>query len=737
MANLYDINKQYTPNQNGGLKTNFSLARSSDSPDSINLTGDSNTKPNKYTIDLSQSSIKSPGIIYSVNIDQQNTLKLFKPYSINTDQSSTSFVSKIYSIDTSQSSTAIVMSPMNNPDLSQNESGNSMNTMSSPDLSQNESGNSMNTMSSPDLNQSQSGNSMNLMDNPDLSQSQIGTPKRIMSTPDTSQSGMGRGPIPVMSNPDTTQTSGTLGPLIGLSGDVTNEYYSNNKYGNNIILNKNNISTPETGAKLFDSSFSNKVLDEISAGVNNRLISGASAILGIPALTTFVDKRGKYETLPFTELKPVELSFSALGADYIGKPFQDFRSRLTSEVAIHGTAAAARGSATAAGYALASSAGLGGAYPVFNLEQTYGFPKSFSEPGLDWTARSEVATRWKNVNFNIKKVFNAEENFGFTKQEGEWALTNNPAETVKPFTGDKVTVIDFGQRGKNSIYRWKPEGGLNKVLNNVEILGASVGEKLGIGQTEDLIKFYFTGPSLHPGAETATDDVIVFRAVISSLTDSFSGAWNPIQYIGRADPNYVYQGFSRTLDLNFTVYAQHRDELKPIWRKLNALAGYTAPEYSNDTIAMKAPYLRLTLGDLFFHQPIALTSCFFTYADSDTTWEINIEKDPTNMQVPKRIDVNLQGFMITDYLPQKGGRFYSLAKEYDKEGQPVAGDDNWLSDTLSANVESDDIVDKLNNIRAKREFKKGLKEEGLSGKEIREATKKEFGSGNKLFNYNK
>ena len=38
--------------------------------------------------------------------------------------------------------------------------------------------------------------------------------------------------------------------------------------------------------------------------------------------------------------------------------------------------------------------------------------------------------------------------------------------------------------------------------------------------------------------------------------------------------------------------------------------------------------------------------------------------------------------MISDFLPQKGGRFYSLAKEYASNGTPIAGNKNWLSDSL-------------------------------------------------------
>ena len=37
--------------------------------------------------------------------------------------------------------------------------------------------------------------------------------------------------------------------------------------------------------------------------------------------------------------------------------------------------------------------------------------------------------------------------------------------------------------------------------------------------------------------------------------------------------------------------------------------------------------------------------------------------------------------VITDYVPQKGGRFYTLAhKEHLKSDSPESGNGNWLSD---------------------------------------------------------
>jgi hypothetical protein len=53
------------------------------------------------------------------------------------------------------------------------------------------------------------------------------------------------------------------------------------------------------------------------------------------------------------------------------------------------------------------------------------------------------------------------------------------------------------------------------------------------------------------------------------------------------------------------------------------------------------------------------------------------------MEVPFKVEVNVQFNVITDYLPQKGGRMYTLAKQFKEDGTPKDGDDNWLSDAIA------------------------------------------------------
>ena len=380
----------------------------------------------------------------------------------------------------------------------------------------------------------------------------------------------------------------------------------------------------------------------------------------------------------------------------------DFRARLGNNQyapsllnRLDGFSAATRRSFKAGAYAaLSLSPNAGGAYSVFNLNSVgalgYGIGDhgNINIPRKDFTAQSFVATDWSFI----------------TK---DWAPTKNPLSMATAFRGDRVSVIDFGKRSLKSIYKWYPR----------KMFGLDPGE---FGMTRDFIKFFLTGPSLSPDKKNSddVDDVIVFRATIGSLSDTHSPSWTPVTMIGRADPNYQYGGYSREISLDFTIYASDRDELKPIYRKLNALAGYTTPDYGLDptapktiningktyknttTIGYKAPWMRITIGDLFYQQPVAINSLSYTLYDTETPWETNQLDDPQMMQVPLKIGVSLGLHMITDWLPQKGGQFYSLSQRFDKYGSHP-GNDNWLSDTVTARISDAERYKSLNDVDEK------------------------------------
>ena len=71
---------------------------------------------------------------------------------------------------------------------------------------------------------------------------------------------------------------------------------------------------------------------------------------------------------------------------------------------------------------------------------------------------------------------------------------------ITPFRGDKVTVIDFGKRKLKDAYQWNPR---------LNVLGA-----IKADQTQDFIKFFFTGPKLQAGNVYDKDDISTWRSIL-------------------------------------------------------------------------------------------------------------------------------------------------------------------------------------------------------------------------------
>ena len=462
----------------------------------------------------------------------------------------------------------------------------------------------------------------------------------------------------------------------------------------------------------------NKSAGRAAAGLTNQIVRSSLTIGGFPSYTPFSGKL--YENLGFRLPTYATTDTSQLNDKYLGvpMPYLDFRARKTTPIGqvirdafsnygaglagsfvggsagaqlatanseqfltdenfislidrrYDGGSAALRGSGIAALHAAAST--TTGIYSLFNLDTVYGWGQQDDPYAIrnDYTLRSSIAKSAASANNIYRKAL------AFT-------------ESVLPFRGDRVNAIDFKKRTWQSIYQWA-ETDINiggEKLKKFRQWTDKTAEKLGLnpyGNTKDFIKFFFTAPGLYDGAPPGTEDwALVFRAILTSFSDQFSPSWSPINLVGRADPNYQYGGVSRDIDLGFTVYATDRDELRFIYRKLNYLASFTAPEYNRKSLSVVAPWIRVTVGDLLVSQAAVINSLSYTFVDADTTWEINFENDPEMMQVPHKIDVSMGLHLVGNHLPEKLGSMYSLSKKFNKNGIPISTDPGtgWLYDS--------------------------------------------------------
>jgi hypothetical protein len=133
----------------------------------------------------------------------------------------------------------------------------------------------------------------------------------------------------------------------------------------------------------------------------------------------------------------------------------------------------------------------------------------------------------------------------------------------------------------------------------------------------DLVKFRIQ--SLN-GDNPTQANWMIFRAYLTQFSDSTDATWNPVKYIGRGEDFYIYNGFSRKIQIGFKVAALSAEEMRPMYQKLNYLMGNLMPDYKNGLL-MRGPLVKMTIGNWLDGQDGILNSLSYT-VPNDSPWEI-------------------------------------------------------------------------------------------------------------------
>ena len=149
---------------------------------------------------------------------------------------------------------------------------------------------------------------------------------------------------------------------------------------------------------------------------------------------------------------------------------------------------------------------------------------------------------------------------------------------------------------------------------------------------------------------------IHFRAIIDSFSDNYSADWDSQKFMGRAESFYKYKGFDRNISLSWTVAAQSKGELIPMYQKLNYLASVCAPSYS-DSGYMRGNLITLTLGGWCYEQPGYMSGISLD-VPTEAPWELALPDgagtevtdsgkvtDPSVKEMPMMVKVS--GFKFT------------------------------------------------------------------------------------------
>ena len=173
---------------------------------------------------------------------------------------------------------------------------------------------------------------------------------------------------------------------------------------------------------------------------------------------------------------------------------------------------------------------------------------------------------------------------------------------------------------------------------------------------------------------------LVFPAHLGTITDTVTPNWTPEKYIGRPDSVHLYGGADRSVSFDFKVAAFTKQEIPIIQEKMNYLMGLGYPTFKSvmagdDESRPVAPYIALTIGDLFNNTPGYFSSIAITI-EENSTWELD-----ENFQIPQVFSVSVEFVHVGKYLPQTIGKHYEVPWLSD-----YGSEDNFIKGTFVGDV---------------------------------------------------
>jgi len=252
------------------------------------------------------------------------------------------------------------------------------------------------------------------------------------------------------------------------------------------------------------------------------------------------------------------------------------------------------------------------------------------------------------------------------KNGPKYPTTNAPWTTTIPKAPDYETEniearVNIGgknkfgpgdRQGKNLI-SYTTGSGIGPVdrINSLSIYQSSSVASTAEKPVNDLVKFRIAViDNSNPNLKT----FIHFRAFIDNFSDSYNATWNPVTYLGRGENFYTYSNYTRTISMGWTVAAQSKQELIPMYKKLNYLASSLTPYYTPKGY-MTGNLVQLTVGGYLYEQVGIINSITYDIPE-ESPWEIGINDaggDDTSVKELSHI-IRVTNFSFTpiqDFIP--------------------------------------------------------------------------------------
>ena len=286
---------------------------------------------------------------------------------------------------------------------------------------------------------------------------------------------------------------------------------------------------------------------------------------------------------------------------------------------------------------------LGGPDSVYGVGSTTIKRYTNTEDGVTYAAGQD-AQKYKNVYRTYKEIDKIADSRS-TKKEGIQSF---------PISG-RSTIYGIGDPGSNVASVGMDRLNMNTLLYYDASKAPWEAATDDVFFSKDIIKFVFEAID---NDNTSNSTAVFFRAMLSSISDNHQATINSFKYIGRGEEFYSYQGATRNIGFSFKIAPQSAEEQKPLYKKLNYLISQVYPDYSGKTGIMRAPLMRLTIGDYFYRVAGLLESVNISI-DDNVPWEINSTEpwygdNPVDLkQLPHVINVQCTFKPIQDFLPRR------------------------------------------------------------------------------------
>ena len=267
--------------------------------------------------------------------------------------------------------------------------------------------------------------------------------------------------------------------------------------------------------------------------------------------------------------------------------------------------------------------------------------------------------------------------------------------------GSRVNMQNPAQQG--NVYNYSKGKILNKStvsvvdkINFLPIYKSTTNKQSS--DVNDLVKFRIAA-ILRDGKKVYTH----FRAYINSFSDDYTSNWSSLKYMGRGEEFHKYDGFTRGVDVSFTVAAQSKPELMAQYKKLNFLASTLAPDYGGKKGSgyMGGVLHELTLGGWCYNLPGFMSKLSLS-VPQESPWEIAVgvdtEKgkgDKTVKEMPHIVNVQMSFTPIHNFRPELQDNTFNEIGEVTEYGEQrfISLDNGFNNNYVPVSLKQGETID--------------------------------------------